>query len=177
MRTGLIRCILSVLLLSAAACSPHKNKRPDPAEAGRQKKLVERANRYLVKQDKEQIEGYIRRHDWHMEVSKGGLYYEIYEHGKGPVAGLGSGVLMNYRVSLLDGTLCYSSEDGGPRKVLVGKGTEVTGLDEALLMCRQGDKARFILPPHMAHGLLGDEDKIPPHAVIVYELEILKVTN
>jgi FKBP-type peptidyl-prolyl cis-trans isomerase len=44
-------------------------------------------------------------------------------------------------------------------------------------MLREGDKARFILPPHIAHGLLGDENRIPPRSVIVYEVELLNISD
>jgi FKBP-type peptidyl-prolyl cis-trans isomerase len=40
-----------------------------------------------------------------------------------------------------------------------------------------GDKARLILPPHLAHGLLGDENRIPARSIIVYEIELLDITN
>ncbi len=42
-------------------------------------------------------------------------------------------------------------------------------------MLREGDRAVFIMPPHLAAGLPGDGDKIPAHSVIVYEVEVLKL--
>ena len=39
----------------------------------------------------------------------------------------------------------------------------------------EGDKARFIMPPHLAHGLLGDNHKIPARAIIIYEVELIKL--
>jgi len=148
-----------------------------PEEFSEQQKLVERANRYLVGQDKELIESFARRRDWDMEITESGLYYQIYEKGKGPATAIGKDVLMNYEISLLDGTPCYSSMEGGPKKVRIGRDQEESGLVQGLLLLRQGDKARFILPPHMAYGLLGDENKIPPRSVIVYELELLEVSD
>jgi FKBP-type peptidyl-prolyl cis-trans isomerase FkpA len=38
-----------------------------------------------------------------------------------------------------------------------------------------GDKAILILPSHLAHGLVGDENKIPPKASVIYELELLSL--
>jgi FKBP-type peptidyl-prolyl cis-trans isomerase len=52
-----------------------------------------------------------------------------------------------------------------------------SGLEEGILLLREGDKAKFILPPHLAHGLLGDDNKIPARSIIVYDLELLSLEN
>jgi len=38
-----------------------------------------------------------------------------------------------------------------------------------------GDKATFIMPPHLAYGLPGDGNKIPARSVIAYEVILVKV--
>ena len=38
-----------------------------------------------------------------------------------------------------------------------------------------GDKMRFILPSHLAHGLTGDQTKIPPFSSVMYEIELLEI--
>jgi FKBP-type peptidyl-prolyl cis-trans isomerase len=38
-----------------------------------------------------------------------------------------------------------------------------------------GDKAKFILPSHLAHGIMGDNDKIPPLTPVVYNIELLSI--
>jgi FKBP-type peptidyl-prolyl cis-trans isomerase len=40
---------------------------------------------------------------------------------------------------------------------------------------KPGQKGKFILPPHLAYGLLGDEKMIPSRSIIVYDIEMLKV--
>ena len=45
------------------------------------------------------------------------------------------------------------------------------------MLLKEGDAARFILPPYLAFGLLGDENKIPPRSTIVYNVEMLKLTD
>ena len=42
-------------------------------------------------------------------------------------------------------------------------------------MLKKGSKARFILPPHLAHGLIGDENRIPARAIIIYDIEVLSI--
>ena len=142
-----------------------------------QKENLIRINKYLVVKDADMIKGYLKRHNWVMQTSQTGLWYMIYERGKGDSVAAGKVLTINYKVSLLDGTLCYSSDKLGPKKFRAGKGEVETGLDEGVRMLKVGDKARFILPPHLAHGLIGDEDQIPPRSVIVYDIELIKQSD
>lgn len=141
------------------------------------KESLIKANKGLVSLDKERIEAFVKRHNWDMETSKTGLWYQIYEHGTGDSAQSGKVATLNFEVSLLDGTLCYTSDSIGPKRFLIGQGGVESGLEEAILMMRVGDKARFVMPPHLAHGLIGDEDKIPARATIVYKVDLLNLTS
>ncbi|NLK55387.1 MAG: peptidylprolyl isomerase, partial [Bacteroidales bacterium] len=58
--------------------------------------------------------------------------------------------------------------ESGPMNVTVGKSDIEPGLDEGLRMIKPGGKAIFILPPFLAHGLVGDGNKIPPRTIVVY---------
>ena len=58
----------------------------------------------------------------------------------------------------------------------IGQGGVESGLEEGvLLLLHEGDKATFIMPPHLAHGLPGDGNRIPARSIIVYEVELVKV--
>ena len=76
---------------------------------------------------------------------------------------------------MLDGTLCYSSKRNKPKEFLVGYGGVEAGLEMAVKLMHQGQYGKFILPPHLAHGLIGDNDKIPPRSIIVYDVHLLNV--
>ena len=101
----------------------------------------------------------------------------IYEKGEGEKVEKDKVIEISYKVWLLDGTLCYSSDKDGVKRFLVGSGGVELGLEQGVLFLQQGDKARFIMPPHLAHGLLGDEVMIPARSTIVYEVELLNVYN
>ncbi|MDE5544049.1 MAG: FKBP-type peptidyl-prolyl cis-trans isomerase, partial [Bacteroidales bacterium] len=49
------------------------------------------------------------------------------------------------------------------------------GLSEALMMLKKGNKARFILPSHLAYGFSGNGTDIPPRATLLYDLEVVEV--
>ena len=101
------------------------------------------------------------------------------DRGKGDKKGKGKTVLpgmeatITYKVKLLDGTLCYSSDSLGAKTFLVEQDNVESGLHEGIQKLREGDVAMFIIPSHLAHGLLGDESKIPTHASVIYEIELL----
>ena len=50
-----------------------------------------------------------------------------------------------------------------------------SGLHEALKYMCTNDKALFILPSHLAHGLIGDQDKIPPLQSLIYDIHLIKI--
>lgn len=137
--------------------------------------MLLRINKFLVQKDIDLIKKYAERRGWEMEVTESGLFYEIYEETEGTQAELGMSILINYNLSLLDGTLCYSSEKDGAKEFQLGKSQEISGLELGLEMMRVGEKARFIIPPHLAYGLLGDEERIPARSIVVYEVELLKI--
>lgn len=169
---------VSVLLFMVASTSCHSgaDSKQDNRKPVSEGTLV-RINKYLVGKDADVIRAYLKRRNWAMEVTETGLWYQIYQHGTGDQAQTGKIASINYKVSLLDGTLCYSSDSLGVKKFRIGKGGVEKGLEEGILMMRVGDKARFIMPPHLADGLIGDQDRIPPRSIILYEVELLQISD
>lgn len=169
--------IISALLLGLFACKQQSNRvNTLQGQKQIQEDLVN-VNKYLVKKDAEAIKAFAERREWEMQESKTGLYYQIYEQGEGRKAEKDKIVTLNYSVKLLDGTLCYSSDSLGAKVFKIGMGGVEAGLEEGILLLREGDKARFIMPPYMAHGLVGDDNKIPARSIIIYNVELLKIED
>ncbi|MFO8020967.1 MAG: FKBP-type peptidyl-prolyl cis-trans isomerase [Perlabentimonas sp.] len=163
------------MLLLFSGCRQNNEKKP-PTTLPRAKKNMEKINKVLVDKDKEKIEAYIERRKLKgMKENKSGLYYLVWGEQKGPKVNTGNIVVLDFKVSLLDGTLCYSSKESEPKEFLVGQGGVESGLEMAVLLMHKGQKGKFIMPPHLGHGLLGDNDKIPPLTTLVYDVEILDV--
>ncbi|MBU0765591.1 MAG: FKBP-type peptidyl-prolyl cis-trans isomerase [Bacteroidetes bacterium] len=165
---------LMVISLIACSCADKTHKLSDEEIEKLHEPLI-KANSYLTRKDEELIVSYIKRRNWEMKVTDRGLYYMIYEHGKGRKAEKGLIARISYSISLLDGTLCYSSDSLGPKSFVIHKENVESGLDEGILLLHEGDKARFIMPPYLAYGLVGDDNRIPMRSIIVYDLEVLKI--
>jgi len=139
------------------------------------KKPLIRVNKILVEKDRERIEAFVKRRRWNMDITNTGLYYMIYRQGEGDSIHSGDIIVFKYNIELLDGTVCYTTDSLGDEFLRLGSTEVENGLEEGLKLMRQGDKARLILAPHLAHGLTGDQDKIPPRAILLYDIEILEV--
>lgn len=170
----IMRFFLLIFILIFFSCSKQKVKE-EVQTIKQTKQSLEDINRNLVGKDAELIGSFVKRRNWNMQTTETGLWYMIYENEKEPEIEEGDFVKYNYQVRLFDGTLCYSSDSLGPKSIIVGQGGVETGLEEGLLLLNKGSKARFIMPPHLAHGLIGDENKIPARAIIIYDVEILEI--
>jgi FKBP-type peptidyl-prolyl cis-trans isomerase FkpA len=136
------------------------------------------SQRMYIQQETDEINQYIKAHQYPMLATGTGIHYMIYEHGQSKdLAKVGNYVQIAYTIKLLDGTLCYDSKNDGPREFLVGKDDVETGIHQAVQLMHLGDKGLFILPSYLAQGIAGDRDKIPPGAVVVYDITLLRVQD
>ena len=133
------------------------------------------ANKLYVKKESDEIDQYVKFKGWNMITTGTGVRYMIYKNGEGPLAQVKQKAKINYKVSLLSGKLCYSSDSLGPKTFTIGEDHVETGLHEALTYMRVGDKALIILPSHLAFGFVGDNSKIPPRTSILYDIELLSL--
>lgn len=167
-------CIISFMVVLSCKIQP-KQSTPQ-RNRSTQEKLMD-ANRILVKKDQKTIQGYIARQNWKMTETETGLYYQILEEGSGDSISEGDYISLQYKLSLLDGTECYNSEKDGIKSFEVGRGDVESGLQQGVLLLKKGSRAKFILPPHLAHGLTGDGVCIPARAIIIYEIEVIPTNN
>mgnify|MGYP000962518781 CR=1 FL=1 len=166
--------IILILFTSfISSCSRNSNNRSLNAEDVR--KFEERnieINKEIVKRKQDTIQSFIALHKWDMKKTGSGLWYYIKTNGNNDSIKSGDFVEFSYTVSLLNGKVCYSSDSLGRKTIKVGQGGIESGVEEALLMMHKGDSARLLIPPHLAHGLIGDQNKIPKLAILNYTLVI-----
>ena len=169
-----ILIVISVVLAWMTSCQ----EKPQPTSAtsdAQLKESLERVNRYLANDEEEDIENYVRRHQWNMVSTGTGMRYEIVQQGEGPLIQGGQFVTMEYVLYDIFGDVVYSSDTEGVMRFVVGQGAEVAGLDEAVRHLHRGDIAHVIVPSHLGYGMLGDQKSVSGRATLIYTLHIIEV--
>lgn len=171
----LIMLVIAVPFLFSCCTTRHKTSEDE--DVINYKDTLVSINKTLVTMDDESIKAYSDRYKLGLEVNKSGLWYKIAEKGKGAPVKKSKVVTISYTVSLLDGKVCYTSDSLGYKSFVVGQGGVENGLEIGILMLNEGSRAIFVMPPFLAHGLIGDENRIPPRSIIRYDVEVIKISD
>ncbi|CAN5714241.1 FKBP-type peptidyl-prolyl cis-trans isomerase [soil metagenome] len=104
-----------------------------------------------------------------------GLQYRVLQEGNGPIPGAEDSVYLRYVGSLTNGTVIEDSEDFGGT-VAMAIDDMIAGWQEALQLMKVGSKWELFIPPELAYGAEAIPGRlVPPHAVLVYEMELLEI--
>jgi FKBP-type peptidyl-prolyl cis-trans isomerase FkpA len=104
-----------------------------------------------------------------------GLQYMVLRQGSGPRPAVTDHVRVNYRGSLLDGTVFDRSYDRG-QPVDFGLDQVIPGWTEGVALMPVGSKYRFWIPGALAYGAKGTPGgPIGPNATLVFDVELLDI--
>lgn len=125
-----------------------------------------------------------------------GLKILFTEKGTGPQPKEGDKILMNYAGYLANGTMFDSNIFANAEKYemvdemrkaagqYVPVATDysqnaglIPGFREGLLQMKVGDKATIYIPSHLGYGKRGIPGVIPPDADLIFELQLMEITN
>ncbi|MCR9225879.1 MAG: peptidylprolyl isomerase [Flavobacteriaceae bacterium] len=105
-----------------------------------------------------------------------GLRYKIIQKGSGAKAEKGKTVSVHYEGALTNGQVFDSSyKRKQPIDFSLGIGQVIPGWDEGISLLKVGDKARFVIPSHLAYGSAGAGGVIPPNATLIFNVELMNV--
>ena len=124
------------------------------------------------------IKSFLEEERISVSPTSSGLYFVLLKVGRGKNPAKGDLIKVNYEGKFLNGVFFDSTiRQGEPLEFIYGEEYMVIkGLEEAIGMMREGDKALIIIPPDLAFGSKGaGEGIIPPHTALVYEVELLSV--
>jgi FKBP-type peptidyl-prolyl cis-trans isomerase len=128
-------------------------------------KLQEESKAYL--ENNKKTEG--------VNVTSSGLQYKVLTAGKGKAPLATDNVTVHYTGKLVDGTVFDSSVSRGePASFAVNQ--VIPGWTEALQLMHEGDKWLIFVPSDLGYGPQGaGGGQIPPHATLIFEVELIKV--
>lgn len=100
--------------------------------------------------------------------------------GSGSEAQRGQTVTVHYTGWLYEdaaqGARFDSSRDRGqPFQFVLGAGMVIRGWDEGVAGMRVGGRRTLVIPPELGYGARGAGGVIPPHATLMFEVELLDV--
>ncbi len=165
-----------ILLLSGCNPSPPVKVEHQKTEITQKKinDLFVKANQQVIQKENDEMDYYVKSHKLPFIKTNSGIRFFVYKPSeKGDSIKEGNEIKMNFKVSLLNGTECYNSKTDGVKIFVVGHEDLESGIHKGVQFLKRGDKALFLIPSHLAHGLLGDFKKIPPQMPIIYDVEIL----
>jgi len=132
--------------------------------------------RDFLRKERESIEAYIKDRNLTVERTGMGMYYTILEDSSATeMVETEDIVEYEYDISMLNGSLLFTSRQLGNGHLKIDKQDAEIGLHESLKKLGLGDKGLFILPSHLAFGVAGDQDRVPPKTALVYELKVVKI--
>ncbi len=106
--------------------------------------------------------------------TESGLEYRDLVVGSGEAPQLGQTVVTHYIGWLASGVKIDSSRDRAmPFEFPVGRGRVIRGWDEGVATMRVGGKRKLWIPAGLAYGERGFGALVPPHAELVFEIELL----
>jgi FKBP-type peptidyl-prolyl cis-trans isomerase FkpA len=162
------------LLMMFFACSEKEQQEEKPISWTKEQSVE--FGRNLAMEEDIDIRLFLkRRENWEVQETGSGLRYWIYEKTGNPTAVEGDVVEVEFEVRLLDDSLAYKTERGEVASFLVDKSDVESGIQEGIKLMGKGDRGKFIIPSHLAHGLVGDLNKIPPLQVLVVDLHLVEI--
>ncbi len=105
-----------------------------------------------------------------------GLQYKILKEGTGPKPTASDSVECNYRGTLINGTEFDSSYKRGKSATFPVSGV-IKGWTEALQLMPVGSKWQLFIPSGLAYGERGAGADIGPNATLIFEIELLSITD
>jgi FKBP-type peptidyl-prolyl cis-trans isomerase FkpA len=109
------------------------------------------------------------------KVLDSGVIVFTQQEGTGAQPSAGATVKVGYRGTFPDGEEFDASAPGSP--VTFSLNRVVTCFSEGIQQMKVGGKARLVCPYETAYGERGSPPRIPPKATLVFEVELLEVTE
>ncbi|GGD56761.1 peptidylprolyl isomerase [Muriicola marianensis] len=137
----------------------------------------EKTKEERIAKQKEIAEAEMQKISAGFDKTESGLRYKIIQQGNGKRPETGQRVSVHYEGSLASGQVFDSSyRRKEPITFQLGVGQVIPGWDEGIGLLKVGDKARFVIPSHLAYGSAGAGGVIPPNATLIFDVELMEVS-
>lgn len=136
--------------------------------------LARKATEVAQKENAKVLEAHGKEEGVHTTAS--GLQYKVIKEGDGAQPAATDEVTVHYTGKLLDGTVFDSSVNRGePATFPLNR--VIPGWTEGVQLMKEGAKYEFMIPSDLAYGPQGIPNAIPPHSILIFEVELIKVNK
>ena len=109
-------------------------------------------------------------------VLDSGIQYKVLKAGTGKSPTATDTVTVNYRGTLIDGTVFDSSYDRG-EPVSFGLSGVIKGWQEVIPLMKEGAKWQVFIPSDLAYGPRAVGQTIGPNSTLIFEIELLSMAS
>ncbi len=164
-------------------------KNPEDATAAYSKEMISQSGRMdkenlerfrkdtmvqsQMTKDNKIIEDYLASNNIQAQKTDWGVYIQVFDPGQGPKPAPGQFVNVQYKGSNMAGQVF----DSGTFPIQIGMGGSIKGFEEGVKQLSKGGKARVFIPSMLGYGPTGSAPKIQPNEVLIFDLEVLDITD
>jgi FKBP-type peptidyl-prolyl cis-trans isomerase len=109
-----------------------------------------------------------------IKVTASGLQYEVIREGTGPKPGPTTTVEVHYEGRLINGSVFDSSYQRN-ETISFPLNRVIPGWTEGLQLMPTGSKYRLYIPSELGYGARGAGGDIPPHAALIFDVELISL--
>lgn len=112
------------------------------------------------------------KHKDGIQFTDSGLQYQIIERGTGPSPSELATITVHQRCWLVNGAVIEDTyRENKTSEVILSELIE--GYREGVLLMNKGARYKFFIPPDLAWGKKGTGNKIPPNAVLIFDVRLV----
>ena len=159
-------------------------KTEDEAQAAFEKQNIEAYNKQpgiteQRKKDEASIDEYLKANHIQAQRTPWGSYIQVINPGSGPKPKYGQFAMVKYTGKDLTGKVFDTNNKPGAQllPVQVGAGGSIIGFEDAVRQLSKGAKANIYIPSFIAYGPQGRPPLIQPNQNLVFELEVVDITD
>lgn len=104
-----------------------------------------------------------------------GLCYKVIHQGYQRKPNINSYVIVNYKGSLIDGSVFDSIATGKSTVLLLS--SLVSGWKEGLPKMQAGGRYIFYMPSKLGYDTISTDPKVPPHSVLIFDINLIDSYN
>ncbi|HEY9123852.1 MAG TPA: FKBP-type peptidyl-prolyl cis-trans isomerase, partial [Bacteroidales bacterium] len=139
---------------------------------------------YFTNLQKKQAEASLKKNEEFLKKNKerkgvittaSGLQYEVLREGTGATPKAEDMVTINYKGTLIDGTVFDSSYERKEPITFAVNGV-IPGFSEALQLMKVGSNYKIYIPSQLGYGP-NPQGKIKPNSLLIFEVELLSIST